>query len=55
VHTNDFFFQKICQLSVKQRLEDISYLGCAVAVTVAVTVDMEVGCSLRKFIHVTLD
>jgi hypothetical protein len=32
-----------------QRLEDISCLVCAVAVTV----DMEVGRSLRKFIHVT--
>ena len=33
-----------------QRLEDISRLGCAVAMT-----DIEVGRRLRKFIHVTLD
>jgi hypothetical protein len=51
--TNFSFFQVFCQLSVTQRLEDISCLGCAVAV--AVTVDMEVGRRLCKFIHVTLD
>lgn len=48
---NDFYFFFFGHSSVIQWFEDISYLGCAVAVTV----NMEVGRRLREFIHVALD